>query len=99
MVAKQALGKNYQKQLVYIVWLAGYINTCLQTLSHVWFPSKYGMKQAYHNAGMVWLYKNRYSNRTYTCTDRGYKGGLNCGSFVELILSIKYHVHEFYQVL
>ena len=37
-------------KLVYIVWLADYISTCLQTLSHVRLPSKYGIKQAHREA-------------------------------------------------
>ena len=35
---------------LHIVWLADYISTCLQMLSHVWLPSKYGMKQAHREA-------------------------------------------------
>ena len=50
MVAQQTSGINYHKQIVYIVWLADYISTCLQTLSHVWLPSKYGMKQTHREA-------------------------------------------------
>ena len=52
MVAQQTSGTNYYKQtcLQYIVWLADYISTCLQTLAHVWLPSKYGMKQAHREA-------------------------------------------------
>ena len=50
MVAQQTSGTNYHKQTCYIVWLAYYISTCLQTLSHVWLPSKYGMKQAHREA-------------------------------------------------
>ena len=47
MVAQVQITTN---KLVYIVWLADYINTCLQTLSHVWLSSKYGIKQAHREA-------------------------------------------------
>ena len=47
MVAQQTSGTNYHKQTCLHSWLADYISTCLQTLSHVWLPSQYGMKQAH----------------------------------------------------
>ena len=56
-------------KLVYLVWLASYISTCLQTLSHVWLPSKYGIEHAhtirpYCPDGMAVLEKHkRYQNR------------------------------------
>ena len=57
MVAQQASGTNYHK-LVYMVWLADYISTCLQTLSHVWLSSKYGMKQAHREVIVPRWYSN-----------------------------------------
>ena len=52
-------------KLAYIVWLDDYISTCLQTLSHVWLPSKYGMKQAHREAIVPRRYGSIKKNRWY----------------------------------
>ena len=61
MVAQQTSPQtsdtNYHK-LVYIVWLADYITTYLQTLSHVCLPSKYVIKQAHMEAIVPRWYGN-----------------------------------------
>ena len=62
MVAQQTSGTN---KLVYIVLLADYISACLQPLSHVWLPSKYGMKQAHREAIVPRRYGGIKKNRRY----------------------------------